>query len=107
MRFQRRKSVTIASGAALSDSFEPVDMVFAMIQLGTMTGTTLTPLIQADPTQPFVNVKQSDGVTDVVMTIESDSCVRIPDECFPCCAMKLQSGSNEGAARTIYILGST
>jgi hypothetical protein len=107
MRAIRRETLTIAIDTTTSNGLEITDSVFGMLQFpAAFTGTVVTPQIKAHPNADWADVYDDAGDTITIPVVDGKA-TRIPDECFPCCNLRIVSGSSEAAARTVYFIGST
>ena len=97
------RTVTIASGAAVSSTIEHKGMARGAYQLpAAFTGTGMTFEVSNNATT-WAALKNSAGTSVSSVTVAADSVLPFPTEVFNFRYFRLKSGSNEAADRSIAV----
>lgn len=99
----QQTTVAIANGETESSAVVVADYAMGGFSLPDFTGTAMTFLVSDDGTN-FYALKDSSGSDVTALTVAQNKSYQIPDDVFKHYAVKLKSGSAEGAARTISLL---
>lgn len=99
------KNLTIANGATTSDAFEASSCVAFGLQMpAAFTGTTLTFTVSADKGTTYQALYDEFNVA-VSMTVAASRSYDLPATLASWTHFKIVSGSSEGAARTLWVVG--
>lgn len=107
------KVLTIANGQTTSDAFEAASCAAFGLQLpGTFTGTAITFQVSADKGTTYQTLYEYDSTTDdgsatraTTRAVVQGRSYDLPAELASWTHFKIVSGSAEGAARTLVVVG--
>ena len=103
-RYSSFRVLTIANGGTVSDAFDAREFAAFGIVMPTMTGTAITLQVSHDGVTYQALHKNSSDVAWSV-TITSAKSYALPSDLESWPYFKIVSGSAEGAARTLYVVG--
>ena len=102
----KRATLTIANTATVSDAFRSADCVAFGLQMpGTFTGTSISFQVSADRGTTFQALYDSTGANQVTLAVAASRSYDLPAELTAWDAFKIVSGSSEGAARSLVVIG--
>ena len=97
-------NATITSGTKLSTAIKVTEFVAGFIQFpAALTSTTFTLLGSVDNGTTFNAVCDSTGTALAAIACGASALVQLPDQIKGLDQIKIQTASNEGAARTLLI----
>lgn len=102
----KRATLTIANAATVSDAFRSADCVAFGLQMpGTFTGTSISFQVSADRGTTFQALYDSTGSTLVSVSVAASRSYDLPAELTAFDSFKIVSGSSEGGARSLVVIG--
>lgn len=101
----RAETLTIANGATTSSVYLLAQhyLAFGLVMPSSFTGTTLTFQVSADGVT--FQALYSTANVQVSMTVAASRCYDLPPELASWHSFKIISGSSEGAARELVVIG--
>lgn len=106
MASTRLMTLTIANGATVSDAFPSNDhAAFGLQMPAAFTGSALTFQVSADNGTTFQALYDATGSTQVSMAVAASRSYDLPAELASWTHFKIVSGSAEGAARSLKVVG--
>lgn len=102
----KRATVTIASAGTVSGAVLAADCVAFGLQMpAAFTGTSITFQVSADRGTTFQALYDSTGANQVTLAVAASRSYDLPAELTAFDAFKIVSGSSEGAARSLVVIG--